>query len=111
MNHLIQSLSVKKSGAGTVYKLIAVGLTVGFLPIFTAFGVMGAFGLETLMWNKAPVTGFKAIFVGPLMAVFMSLLFTAILGSVIAFGLWLFSFFKPITIEYTVTDTQQQSHG
>ena len=103
----MQSVSVKKVSAGTIYKLIAIGLTTGFLPIFTVFGVMGAFGADTLTWNNEPVTGVKAIFAGPLMAVFMALMFTAIMGSVAAFGLWLFSFFKPITIEYTTTDSQQ----
>lgn len=103
----MEQVEVKKVSAGTVYKLFAVGLTVGFLPLFFLFGVLGALGMETLTWNEQPVTGIKAIFVGPLMAVFMSLIFTALLGSICALGLWIFSFFKPLKIEFTLNDKAQ----
>ncbi|WP_022958215.1 hypothetical protein [Spongiibacter tropicus] len=96
----METISVKKVSAGTVFKLIAIGLICGFMPIFALFGVMGAFGMENLTWNSQAVTGVKAIFAGPLMGIFIALLFTASIGSVVAFGLWIFSFFKPIKIEY-----------
>ena len=55
-----------------------------------------------LMWNGKPITGLKAIFVGPLMGIFMALIFTAIIGSITAFGLWLYSMFRPMEIEYEI---------
>ena len=94
---------VKKVSAGTVYKLMAIGLSVGFFPIFIIFGVMAANGMDVLTWNQQPVTGLKSLIVGPLMGVMMTLLFTAILGSVMVFGLWIYSFIKPLSIKYTVT--------
>lgn len=103
----MKQVEVKKVSAGTVYKLFAIGLTVGFLPLFLLFGVLGAFGMEALTWNEQPVTGIKAIFVGPLMALFMSLMFTAIIGSVCALGLWIFSFFKPLSIEFVVSEKDE----
>jgi hypothetical protein len=100
----METVNIKKISAGTVFKLISTGLTVGFLPLFTLFGVMGALGMETLQWNDEYVTGIKALFIGPLMAVFMSLMFTFIIGSITVFGLWIFSFFKSINIEFVVND-------
>lgn len=103
----MEQVEVKKISAGTMYKLFAIGLTVGFLPLFLLFGILGAFGTEVLIWNDQPVTGIKAIFVGPFMAVFMSLIFTALIGSICAFGLWVFSFFKPLKIEFTINEVSQ----
>jgi len=92
---------VKKVSAGTVYKLMAIGLSVGFFPIFIIFGIMAANGMDVLTWNEQSVTGIKALIVGPLMGLMMTLLFTAFLGSVTAFGLWIYSFIKPLNIKYT----------
>lgn len=96
----METLTVNKVSAGCVFKLIGIGLTFGFLPIFLLFGILGAAELGTLTWNMAPVIGLKAIFVAPLLGLFMALIFTGLLGSVAVFGLWIFSKFSPITIEY-----------
>jgi hypothetical protein len=93
-------LTVAKLRAGTIYKLLGVGLMVALLPLFTLFGLLAAADLSTLTWNEQPVTGLKAIVIGPLMGVFLAAVFTAVIGSVTAFGLWLYSKFKPIEIEY-----------
>lgn len=91
--------TVRRIKTGSVFKLFAIGLTAGFLPFFLFLGVFAAFGMGGLEFNQQPVTGIKAIFLSPLMAVFMSLIFTALLGTVCAFGLWVFSFFKPLNID------------
>ncbi len=91
-------IEVKKVSTGTVYKLFAIGLSVGFVPLFLFFGVFGAMGYEVLTWNEQPVTGIKAIFLSPFMGVFMALMFTGMLGTVCVFGLWLFSLFRPMSV-------------
>lgn len=103
----MEKIAVKKVSTGTVFKLIAVGLTFGFLPLFVLFGILGAMGMETLTWNGEAVTGVKAIFAGPLMAVFMALMFTAIIGSITALGLWVYSFIKPVEIEFVESASQE----
>ncbi|MPV86258.1 hypothetical protein [Ostreibacterium oceani] len=100
----MEQIEVKKVSAGTVFKLFVIGLTVGFLPVFLLFGVLGMLGLGTLTWNDQPVTGIKAIFVAPFIAVLMSLIFTALLGSICALGLWVFSFFRPLKIEFVLNE-------
>ena len=99
----MEQVEIKKLSAGSVYKVFAIGLTCGFIPLFLLFGIMGAFGIEALIWNEQPITGIKAIFIGQLMAVFMSLIFTALIGSICALGLWFFSFFKPLKIEFALS--------
>ncbi|MEJ2761442.1 MAG: hypothetical protein P8126_07885 [Gammaproteobacteria bacterium] len=93
-------LKVAKLRAGTIYKLFAIGLLIGLFLLFTLFGILSAADLATLSWNGRPITGPKAIYLGPVMGIFMAFVLTAIIGSVAAFGLWLYSMFKPIEIEY-----------
>jgi Sec-independent protein secretion pathway component TatC len=97
-------LKVAKLRAGTIYKLLAVGLLIGFLLLFTLFGILSAADLATMNWNGKPITGLKAVYLGPLIGVFMALVLTAIIGSVAAFGLWLYSMYKPMEIEYEKFD-------
>lgn len=102
----MESLNIKRLSAGTVYKLIGLGALAGFLPVFLLMGIMGYFDLATVSWNHQPVTGLKAIFVSPLMGVFMALIFTALFGSIVALGLWLFSFVRPINIMYFKSESR-----
>ncbi len=85
----MKTVKILKISAGSVYKLIAIGFTVGFLPIFIISGIMGSFGMGgvSIIWNGESVTGLKALIIAPLVDVFMSLFFTAIIGSIIVFGL------------------------
>jgi len=102
-------VNIKKISAGTFYKLIAIGLTIGLLPAFTFFGLLASTGMNVLTWNAEPVTGLKALYIGPLMGVFMALIFTVIFGSITVFGLWIFSFFRTIKIEYTLADNNSEN--
>ncbi len=94
----MESLEIKKLSAGSVYKLIFIGSLLGMVLITFFFGVLGVMGLETVSWNEQPVTGFKALLVAPMIGVMMSALFTALFGSVTVLGLWLYAFYRPITL-------------
>ncbi|MDF2182038.1 hypothetical protein [Neptuniibacter sp. CAU 1671] len=94
----MESLEIKKLSAGSVYKLIFIGSLLGMLLVTLFFGVLGVLGMETVSWNGQPVTGFKALLVAPMIGVMMSALFTAIFGSVIVLGLWLYAFYRPLTL-------------
>ncbi|QKT03570.1 hypothetical protein HUS23_06980 [Ectothiorhodospiraceae bacterium 2226] len=96
----MNSIGMRKLGTGSIYKLTLIGLTCGFVPIFLLLGVMGAFGLATLSWNEQPITGPIAVIAGPLMGLFMAFVFTAVLGSVMALGLWLYAMARPMTLLY-----------
>lgn len=96
----MNSLRIAKLSAGTVYKLMLVGLLCGFLPLFMLFGILGWLDLMTLSWNAQPVTGPKAIVAAPFMGVFFALVCTALIGSVAALGLWIYARFRTLTIEF-----------
>lgn len=102
----MQKLLVKRIRTGNVYRLSAIGTAVGGIPVCTLFGILAFFDLMTLHWNGSPVSGPRALLVGPLMGFVFALLGTAIFGSAMALGLWLYSQFKPIELEYEQMPTE-----
>ncbi len=96
---MTESIRIGRLRTGSVYKLILVGLLLGFFPLFVLLGILGAMDIVTLSWNEQPVIGPKAVVIGPLMGVFFAFIFTAVIGSVVALGLWMFGCFRPLTLE------------
>ena len=96
----MQSVQVAKVSAGTVYRLVGVGSLCGFVSLGILFGALGSMGLATVTWNRQPVTGLPALYTGPFIGLIVAMAITAFVGSAIAFGLWLYAMFRPITIEY-----------
>ena len=102
----MQSVQVAKVSAGTVYRLVGVESLCGFVLLGILFGVLGSMGLATVTWNRQPVTGLPALYTGPLIGLMIAMAITALVGSVIAFGLWLYAMVRPITIEFaSLTDS------
>ena len=95
---MFTTISTSRISTGTIYKLWFIGLFASMLPLSTLLGVLSAFGFNTVIWNGQPLHGVSGLFGGPLIGIFISVLFTAVFGSAAAFGLWLFSKFKPITV-------------
>jgi hypothetical protein len=96
----MQSIVVRKLRTGTVYRLVATGAVFGLVPLFVVFGILGSAGLSTLTWNGQPLTGLRSIIAGPLMGIMFALMCTGIFGSAIALGLWIYSRFRPLKLEY-----------
>ena len=61
-------------------------------------GCFALFGADTLTWNKEQMHGIAALLVSPFVGLFIALIFTLFLGSAMAFGLWVYSKFRPITL-------------
>jgi len=101
----MKSIVVHRLRNGSVYRISAIGAVFGMIPLFTVFGILASMNLFTLTWNNEAVTGPRALIVGPLMGVLFSAVCTALFGSVIALGLWIYSKFRPLTLEYEETPT------
>jgi hypothetical protein len=94
------TISFRRLSVGSVYKLWLIGLTATLIPLGMISGILGLFDFDTVKWNGQQIHGITALFVGPLAGAFVSLLFTAILGSISALGLWLYSKFRRLTLEF-----------
>lgn len=104
-----QTLVVRKVKAGSVYKLLLCGLLIGFMPLGLLFGVMGFFGADTVKWDSQPIHGAAALFASPAISLFIALVFTAFLGTVACFGLWVLSRFRTLRIRVVMTQQAVQA--
>ena len=77
-----------------------MGLLFGAVPLAAVLGMLGYFGFATLNWNGEPLTGTSALVGGPFMGLFFALTGTAFAGSAAALGLWIYSKFARLRIEY-----------
>jgi hypothetical protein len=91
-------ISTIRISTGTIYKLWFIGLSSSMLPLGILCGVLAAVGFNTVRWNGQPLHGVSGLLGGPLISMFVAILFAAFLGTASAFGLWLFSKFRPISI-------------
>ena len=96
----MESISIARLTAGSIYRLVLVGLLCGFVPLGVIFGVLGFTGYGTVKWNGEPITGPSALYAGPLISIFLALMLSLFLGSVSVLGLWLFSKFRPFKLMY-----------
>lgn len=92
------AISAHRLSVGSVYKLWLIGLSASMVPLGVLFGIFAMFGFNTVTWNQQPLHGVAGLIGGPLIGISGSLLFTVILGSAAALGLWLYSKFRPITL-------------
>ena len=96
----MNSIVVHRLRTGTVYRLAAIGATFGMIPLFTVFGALASVGLFELTWNEKIVTGPRALLIGPMMGALFAGLSIVLFGSAIALGLWIYSKFRPLSLEY-----------
>jgi Na+-transporting methylmalonyl-CoA/oxaloacetate decarboxylase beta subunit len=95
---MYETITTKKLSTGSIFKLIAIGTICSIVPISIFMGVFALFGANSISWNEKPITGVAGLAASPFIGLFISLVFTALLGTLVAFGLWVFSRFRTIQI-------------
>jgi hypothetical protein len=93
-----RTLTIRRLRTGSIFRIVAAGIFLSVVPLFVFFGVLAAFGLNTVKWNNVPILGIKGLLVSPLMGIFAAALFTAFAGVGMGFGLWFYSKFRPLTL-------------
>lgn len=95
---MFNEISVQRLSAGTTFKLVAIGMLVTFIPFSVLMGCFALFGANTLTWNNENIYGITAVVVSPFIGLLIALGFTLFLGSAMAFGLWVYSKFRSLTL-------------
>jgi branched-subunit amino acid ABC-type transport system permease component len=106
---MFKEITVNRVSAGTLFKLVAIGLSITFILFSVLMGCFALFGAHTVTWNKHPLTGFSGLVASPFIGILIAVIFTIFLGSCMAFGLWLYSKFKPLTLLVRVSDAEQSA--
>ena len=104
---MFQEITIERLSVKSIFKLVALGLFASFLPLSILMGVFASLGANTVTLNKEPIHGVAAFVVAPLIGVFVSLVFTLFVGSLMSIGLWIFSKYKPLTITFKKSVSQQ----
>jgi hypothetical protein len=97
-----QTVSVRRFRTGSVFRIAAAGIFFSIVPFFILMGVLALFGISSVKWNGAPVYGINGLLASPLMGLFAAALFTGFGGVGMAFGLWLYSKLKPLSLTFLV---------
>lgn len=100
------NIEVKKITKGSLFKLLFVGGLFGFFFLFIACGIAAYFGAETISVNGENVTGFKGLTSAIIMWPFFSAAFAGFMWLFMAFGLWIYSLFKPLKLSFVASQNE-----
>ena len=107
----MEQLAFRRLSTGSVYKIVFYGSWIGSVPIFFVLSLFAAGGAEIMSWNGRYITGISALFTGPLLGLFMATIFAALVGSMTALGLWIYSKFKTLTLFVSLEPDEQAPHS
>ena len=96
---MFQEITVERLSVKSIFKLVALGLLLSVVPFSALMGVFALFGANTVTLNKEHIHGVTALITAPLISIFVSLVITVFVGSLMSLGLWVFSKYKPLTIK------------
>lgn len=91
-------ISLTRLYVGSVYKLVFVGTAFSLIPLCLVFGLLAAFGFNTVQWEGRHMHGVMGFLLGPLIGIMMTGFLTAVIGTACVVGLWLFSKFRPLSL-------------
>ena len=94
-----RTLSIRRLSTGSVFRLAAIGFSCSLIPFALLMGVFALFGFHTVTWNHQPLTGVKGLLGSPFIGLFLAALFTAFIGVCLSLGLWIYSKFRPLTLQ------------
>lgn len=97
-------ISIRRLSAGSIYKLMFIGLMSSMLPLGLVMGALAWVGFDTLHWQGMPVSGPVGLLVGLMAGLWVALTFTAVLGTLVALGLWLYARYKPLHLKIRAED-------
>lgn len=101
---MYRDVKIKRISAGSMLKLIAIGLYLSIVPLSLLVGFLSLFGIGRVMWNGRPLYGVTALIASPFVGVFLATMLTAIVWASCSFGLWVFSRYRPIVLELQEAD-------
>ena len=97
-------IRAKKLSKGSLFKIIFIGLSISFFPFILLCGIASIFGAPTVTVNHQPVTGIMGLAASLIMYPIFCILFSSIMWISIALGLWIYSMFQKIELEFSDAD-------
>ena len=66
----------------------------------TLMGLLSTFGWGSVKMNGHALTGLSGLVLSPLVGLMLAMVLTAIVGSLVALGLWVYSLLRPMLLSY-----------
>lgn len=96
----MHEITVSKLSSGTLFKIVIIGLLFSLVPLFFVLGLATWLGVGSIQWNGRSLHGLAAIFMSPLIGVLLAIMLAFLLGSLMALGLWVYAWLRPIRLRY-----------
>ena len=93
-------IRIKQLEARSLFKLVFIGSSMCIIPFSVLMGIFSLFGAGTIEWNNRPITGIAGLIASPLLGLFATIMFSVFSWVVLFLGLWLYSKFKSIELEF-----------
>ena len=90
----------KKMTKSSLFRLLFIGFAIPLFPFMLACGIASAFGANTVTVNNRPVTGIMGLVAALIMYPFFCVIFPSIIWVGCAIGLWVYSKFRKINVEF-----------
>lgn len=91
-------VTIERLYAGSVFKLIGIGLTFSIIPLSVVVGVLALFGGLPLAWNAKQIVGVWGLALVPVFGIVLTLAGTLVIGLPCVIGLWLYAQIRPIVL-------------
>lgn len=85
--------------ARIIYRLLFIGFGLPLMAFCTICGLLGLFGFNMVKWNDQPVHGLMALPTALFIGLFITVVFTVLIGSISCLGLWAYSRFRPLQVK------------
>ena len=84
----------------SLFKLLFIGFAIPLFPFILVCGIASLFGAHTVTVNEQPVTGVMGLAAALIMYILFCIIFPALMWAEFAIGLWVYSKFRKIEIEF-----------
>jgi len=94
----MKTIESRGLSAGSLYKLLFIGLLIPLFIFSVACGVASFFGYSTVTFNDQQVFGLKGLIVGSILGIVIPVIMAAILWCLMAFGVWAWTRVRKINL-------------
>lgn len=96
----MKKLLVSRLSAGTVFRIVVLGLLLGFAPLTLLLGVLASLDLVSVSLNDEPMHGLTALLITPILGTFTAVFMAVSIAPFAFIGLWLFSKWNFLSVIY-----------
>src|SRR5579871_2511531 len=94
----MKTIETRGLSAGSLYKLLFIGLLPPIFIFSFACGMASLFGYSTVTFNDHYVYGLKGLVTSILLGIFIPIILSAFLWCLISIGVWIWTSIKKINL-------------